>query len=96
MKWLGPVAEFLTDETRHLDLEGAIRSGKTTAALWKVLDSCLAHPGIHWLICRYTDGETKSLLRPVWERVCVEAGVPIVWNSQARYYELPNGSRVYA
>ena len=54
MKWLGPVAEFLTDETRHLDLEGAIRSGKTTAALWKVLDSCLAHPGIHWLICRYT------------------------------------------
>lgn len=96
MTWRGPIAAFLSDETEQLDLEGAIRSGKTTAALWKVLNSCVAHAGIHWLICRYSDSETGSLLRPLWESICVAAGVPIHWHGQLHYYELPNTSRVYA
>lgn len=96
MVWKGPVAEFLTDETEQIDLEGAIRSGKTTAALWKVLNSCLAHPGMHWLICRYSDGDTSSKLRPVFEAIAYEAGVPLQWQHDKRLYELPNESRVYA
>lgn len=96
MRWLGPVAEFLIDETEQIDLEGAIRSGKTTVALWKVHESCTKYAGIHWLICRFSDGETSKLLRPVWEQVCLEAGTPLVWHAAGRYYELLNGSRVYA
>ncbi len=96
MVWTGPVAEFLTDETEQLDLEGAIRSGKTTAALRKVLRSCLKHPGIHWLICRFSDGDTASKLRPVFEKLAVDAGVPFTWHAQQKYYELGNGSWVYA
>ena len=96
MVWKGPVAEFLEDPTEQIDLEGAIRSGKTTAALWKVLNSCLAHPGIHWLICRYSDGDTSSKLRPVFEQIAYEAGVPLTWHHDRKYYMLPNEARVYA
>ena len=95
MKWVGPVAEFLTDDTEQIDLEGAIRSGKTTVALWKVLGSCLTHPGMNWLICRYSDELTNTILRPRWEEICFEAGVPLDWVASGRYFKLPNGSRVY-
>lgn len=95
MKWVGPVADFFVDQTRHVDLEGAIRSGKTTAALHKVLDSALQHPGINWLICRYSDEDTKTKLKPVWEKLCFDAGVPITWRPDGKYYELANGSKVY-
>ena len=96
MVWRGPVAEFLTDDTEQIDLEGAIRSGKTTAALRKVIRSCCKYPGIHWLICRYSDGDTASKLRPVFEKLCVDAGIPFTWNAQQKYYALANGSWVYA
>ena len=95
MVWRGPVAEFLTDDTEQIDLEGAIRSGKTTAALWKVLESCLTHPGIHWLICRFSEEQTNTILRPRWEEICFEAGVPLKWTATGRYFELPNLARVY-
>lgn len=93
--WRGPVAEFLTDTTEQISLEGAIRSGKTTVALWKVLNSCLGHQGIHWLICRFSDELTHTILRPRWEEICFEAGVPVVWVSHGKYFELPNKARVY-
>lgn len=96
MVWQGPVADFLTDETEQIDLEGAIRSGKTTAALRKVVRSCLKYPGIHWLICRYSDGDTSSKLRPVFEHMCYQAGVPVQWHHDQRLYKLPNESWVYA
>ena len=96
MTFKGPAGAFFADTTEQLDLEGAIRSGKTTVALWKVLTSCLQHPGIHWLICRYSDGDTSSKLRPVFEKICLDAGVPITWHAAGRYYELANGAVVYA
>jgi hypothetical protein len=80
MVWKGVVAEFLQDDTRLIDFEGAFRVGKTTAALWKVFNSCMAHPGIQWLICRYSDGDTQSKLKPPWRAVCRTAGVAIEWD----------------
>ena len=96
MVWVGPVADFLIDDTEQIDLEGAIRSGKTTAALRKVLRSCLTHPGIHWLICRYADGDTASKLRPVFEQLAYLMGVPVEWHHDQKLYKLPNDSWVYA
>lgn len=91
----GVVADFMRDETRHIDLEGAFRSGKTTAALWKVYASCMAHPGIHWLICRYGDGDTQSKLKPPWRAILDRAGCRPVWDPAEQCDTLPNGSVVY-
>ena len=33
MVWKGPIVQLMRDETRVVDLEGAIRSGKTTACV---------------------------------------------------------------
>lgn len=95
MVWHGPVGRFLLDETRCIDLEGAFRAGKTVAALWKVITSCLNHPEIHWLICRFSADDTDSKLRPVWRSICQQAGQRPQWHPDARYDEFSNGSRVY-
>lgn len=92
----GPLWDFMQDHTRHVDLEGAIRSGKTTAALWKVLYSCVTHPGIAWLICRYSDADTRTKLRPRWAEICTAAGVSTTWNASELRYELPNRATVHA
>lgn len=95
MSWRGPVAAFMKDTARLIDLEGAFRSGKTTACLWKVLKACNYHPGMHWLICRYSDRDTRTILKPIWREILAAAGVVYRWNSRELCDELPGGSRVY-
>ena len=69
MVWKGTQSEALLDATRELDIEGALRASKTTICLWKILNACLEHPGIHCLISRYSDQVTHSLLAPVWRAI---------------------------
>jgi hypothetical protein len=99
MVWRGVVAEFLQDTTRCIDFEGAFRVGKTTAALWKVFNLCVAHPGIHCLICRYSDGDTQTKLKPAWRSICRNAGVKVEWDSSEMCDVFPavdgKQSRVY-
>lgn len=95
MRWRGPIGAFMRDRSRLINLEGAFRSGKTTGCLWKVLAYCDAYPGIHCLICRYSDRDTRTILKPTWREVLAMAGVPYHWNSAELYDELPGGSRVY-
>mgnify|MGYP001563460524 FL=1 len=91
-----PISAFLEDSTREVDLEGALNSGKTTAALWKIRNYCTAWPGIKCLIARYAQGDTERLLRPRWEEICREAGEIPPWQAREEYYAFRNGSRVYA
>jgi len=95
MVWAGVISDFMLDTTRLVDLEGAFRSGKTTAACWKVFNACMAHPGLKALICRYGDGDTQSKLKPVWRHVLSQAGIQPVWKPDEMYDLLPNGSLVY-
>jgi len=95
MTWKGPLSDALLDTTPYLDVEGAIRSGKTTVALWKVLNSCLEHPGIKWLVARWTDDMLKAQLRPAWRAICETAGVVGQWKSDEECDVLSNGSKVY-
>lgn len=95
MRWRGPIAEFMRDTTGEIDLEGALSSGKTTACLWKVFNSLHDHPGIHWWIGRYGDGETQTKIRPAFEEVCQQAGSIPGWNAKELAYEFANGSRCY-
>jgi len=96
MRWRGQIADFLRDETPEIDLEGGLSSGKTTACLWKVFNSLMAHPGIHWWIGRYGDGETQTKVRPAFEQVCQMAGSMPVWNAKELAYDFPNGSKCFA
>ena len=95
MRFRGAVAAFIEDTTRLIDLEGAFRSGKTTAALWKVFRSTQEHPGIHWLICRYSDGDTQSKLKPPWRAILQAANARVHWDPQELCDVFDNGSRVY-
>jgi hypothetical protein len=79
----------MQDQTPEIDLEGALSSGKTTACCWKVHTSLLEHPGIHWWIGRYGDGETQTKVRPAFEQVCQQAGGVPNWNARELCYEFP-------
>lgn len=96
MRWRGPIAAFMRDETGEIDLEGALSSGKTTACVWKVFNSLHATPGIQWWIGRYGDGETQTKVRPAFEEVCQKAGSVPAWNAKELAYDFPNGSKCYA
>ena len=95
MVWRGVVSEFMRDTTRLVDLEGAFRAGKTTAGVWKVLTACLENPGMVWLVCRYSDGDTQSKLKPVWRNALRQCGITPAWDPAEHCDVLPNGSRVY-
>jgi len=96
MRWRGPIARFLQDTTPEISLEGGLSSGKTTACLWKVWNSLHAHPGIHWWIGRYGDGETQTKVRPAFEMICQQAGSVPAWNAKELAYDFSNGSKCYA
>ncbi len=91
----GTASKVFHETARQVDVEGAVRSGKTTVCLTKVLASCQTHPGIFWLICRFSDDDTHKLLKPLWRTIALKAGIVLQWNAEEGYDEFPNGSRVY-
>ncbi len=95
MRWVGPIADFMLDESPEIDLEGALSSGKTTACLWKVWTSLQAHPGIHWWIGRFGDGETQTKIRPAFEAICQQSGGVPTWSASELCYDFPNGSKCF-
>lgn len=97
----GPHLEFINDELNELDLEGARYSGKTWACSAKVARSCIKYPGIEWLIGRFANEETKTKVRPEFQRVVgLDLGVTLEWDDDAKCYLFPDvgglRSKVYA
>lgn len=95
MVWRGKQSDAMQDTTRYLDIEGAIRSSKTTIGLWKVLTSCLDYPGIRWLVCRWIDDDAHALLTPLMKQMFEQVGAAATWVSAEHRFELSNGSWVY-
>lgn len=91
----GKVARFMLDKTREISIEGGFRAGKTAAALWKVRESLKHNPGIIWFLCRYSDTDTRTKLKPAidawWMRY--DADDPPVWDASAQCYNFANGSK---
>lgn len=81
--------QILDDETGELDVEGARMSGKTWTISEKIRRSCLKHPGIWWLCCRYSGTETENQLRPQFRQVCQMQGTPIDWHDDESAYWFP-------
>ena len=105
-EWNRPQSIFMRATERYVDLEGAVRSGKTTALVRKVVDYCTDYPGIHCLLARWTDDSLKAQLKPRFYELCQrellgpgpkampgtnESG----WHAEEQYQEFRNGSRVY-
>ncbi len=98
MKWKGRHWDALTDHTtREMDVEGALRAGKTTVCLWREYDAAANHPGIYILLARWSDSGVYSLVVPLFTAICEQAGIDLKnrWHADEEYYQLPNGSRVY-
>lgn len=95
MRWKGKQSEVILATEREVDVEGAIRAGKTTACLWKEHEAARTHPGIHIMLARWTDEAVWGLVVPVWNAICEQAGDRQAWNSKENRYEWPNGTKVY-
>ena len=76
-----------------------MRAGKTTPALLKVIDSCQAHPGIQWLMARWTQDATGAQLKARFRELC-SPDILVGWNAQEQYFEIATvagpTSRIYA
>lgn len=95
IRFYGAHSEAFHDTSIELDVEGAVRAGKTWLCLFKILASCVTHPGIHWMISRWSDGDTTEQLKPTFVQVCDLAGIEIDWHADERFFQLSNGSLVY-
>ena len=83
---------FWTATDRYVDFEGAVRAGKTTPAILKVIDSCQAHPGIQWLIARWTQDATDAQLKARFRELC-SPDILVGWNAQEQYFEIAHRGR---
>lgn len=88
--FLGKHAEFLADKTPEIDIEGGRNSGKTWVCCAKVVQSCLDHPGIEWLICRYSGDATDTKLRPEFVKIAALMGVSLEWSADESAYWFPS------
>lgn len=96
IKWNGPQARAMQSDTLYLDLEGAIRAGKTTVGVWKVITALANNPGMHALLCRWTGDSLDAQLKPrFWELCPPELLTAKPWNGSEEYVSFANGSRCY-
>src|SRR5678816_2210083 len=95
MRWQGKQSDVLQSTVREIDVEGAIRAGKTTVCLWKMHELARKYPGIHIMLARWTDDAVFGLVVPLWNAICEEAGDYQEWNSKESRYEWPNGTKIY-
>lgn len=82
-----PQTDLWEATERYVDLEGAIRTGKSTVAVLRVITQARHHPGMQWMMSRWTDRSTKSQLRPLFLHLC-PAKFLGPWNAQEQYYEI--------
>jgi hypothetical protein len=85
-------ALFWVCRETYQNLEGAVRSGKTTICLMKVGHRCEEHPGLHAMISRWHQSDTDAQLRARFQELF---GDRCQWNAREEYFEFPNTSRVY-
>lgn len=96
-----PQAAVIASTDRFVDLEGAVRSGKTRLGAEKTANVVVEYPGIHCLITRYKEKDLWSKVVPVWRTVAAEHGIVLRWNAKEQCDEVKNPatgqyeSRVY-
>lgn len=90
LEFHGIHAEILADKTENLCFEGSRMSGKTWLLCAKIIQSCLDHPGILWLLCRYANEETKTKIRPEFQRILQLQDVQgVEWDAKESAFIFP-------
>lgn len=96
LEFRGVHADIIRDTTLERDIEGALSSGKTIACMKSEIDALKNEPGIWTLSARWTGDATDSLLRPAFEQMFrLEDFATWTWEPKQRFYEWPNGSRMF-
>jgi hypothetical protein len=100
--WNKPQSQFLQIRAtvggaiEYVDLEGAVRAGKSTAPAAKLGTYAVEHPGIHMAATRWTQDSLDAQVKPLWRDTAAKMGLTLVWHSDEEYDEIvPFGSRVY-
>jgi len=104
--WNRPQSEFMKATERFICFEGAVRSGKSTPLVWKLINYAIEHPGIRMLLTRWTQDALDAVLKPLLYQECprellgrnvqsTDATSPNGWNAKEEYQEFRNGSRLY-
>lgn len=87
-----PQLAIIEASERCVDAEGAIRSGKSTAAGLKAWLRCLTEPGIHGLASRWKQQDVDGQLRALWRAVGAwfPEDVHPTWDAQEECYIFPD------
>jgi hypothetical protein len=81
---------------QYIDLEGAVRTGKTTAPSSKACDYAIEYPGIHLCASRWKDTDLWAQVVPAWRDMVRRYGLETKWHPDEQYDEIkPYGSRMY-
>lgn len=105
-QWNDPQWAFLHATERFVNYEGGVRSGKTTAVVWKLILYAKDYPGIQMLLSRWTQDALDAIVKPIFYKECPRAllgrgpnpdphTAANGWNSKEEYQEFVNGSRLY-
>jgi len=101
-RWNKPQTTFLTlravagGPIEWIDLEGAIRAGKSTPAAMKLAIYGCDFPGIHMAASRWSQDGLDAQIKPLWRDTARALGLQLKWHPHEEYDEiLPYGSRVY-
>lgn len=94
LRWNRPQTEFMTASERFVLFEGAIRAGKTTPLVWRVIQDAQQHPGMLILLSRWTQENLDAVIRPVFYQACPS---PLLaeWLPREQLQRFRNGSGVY-
>lgn len=86
-------SDIIEAQERCVEVEGAIRSSKTTGCLLKLWVYALRHPGIAMLASRWKQEDVDGQLKKAWRDV--GAWYPVAmhprWNGAEHSFEFPNG-----
>jgi hypothetical protein len=100
--WNKPQSRFLQiraiidGATEYVDLEGAVRAGKSTPAAAKLGTYAVEYPKIHMAATRWTQESLDAQIKPLWRSTAQQMGLHVEWHGDEQYDEIvPYGSRVY-
>jgi hypothetical protein len=93
-KWNRPQSQFIKAKERLIDFEGGVRSGKTTAGIWKLINYAIEHPGIKMLLARWTGDALNMQLKPKFYEECPKELLG-KWHGKEEVQDFTNGSMLY-
>lgn len=97
-KWNRPQSQLLKAvagrQYRFIDLEGGVRSGKTTVGIWALINLAIEYPGIKMLLARWTGDALDMQLKPKFYEECPPE-ILGKWRGKEECQEFTNGSLLY-